>query len=132
MTEKMSRSLLNGVVTVSGAVTTPVFKSTAGKALLGSVPGVVLLASLDAVNRVLDAVEAAEKKTLDATGQAAGWVVSQGLGESAGEATKDVFATAGHAVGTAWNLFKIRKAFTPSSSLSSSLVKNAVKKRNTT
>ncbi|KAK4754995.1 hypothetical protein SAY87_008752 [Trapa incisa] len=31
------------------------------------------------------------------------------FGESAGEATEDVLATAGHCVGAAWNIFKIRK-----------------------
>jgi len=51
-------------------------------------------------------------------------------GESAGEATEDAFATAGHAVGTAWNLFKIRKAVTPSSSLPGNMVKSAVRNRN--
>lgn len=51
------------------------------------------------------------------------------FGESAGEATEDVFATAGHAIGTAWNVFKVRKAMTPSSSLPSAIVKNAVKTR---
>jgi hypothetical protein len=50
-------------------------------------------------------------------------------GESAGEATEDAFATAGHAVGTAWNLFKIRKAVTPSSSLPGNMVKSAVRNR---
>lgn len=35
------------------------------------------------------------------------------FGENAGEATEDVFATAGHAVGTAWNIFKIRQARLP-------------------
>ena len=50
-------------------------------------------------------------------------------GESAGEATEDAFATAGHAVGTAWNLFKIRKAVMPSSSLPGNMVKSAVRNR---
>jgi hypothetical protein len=51
------------------------------------------------------------------------------FGESAGEATGDAFATVGHTVGTAWNLFKIRKAVTPSKSLPGNMVKNAVKNR---
>lgn len=50
-------------------------------------------------------------------------------GESAGEATHDAFATAGHAVGTAWNVFKIRKAVTPSKSLPGNMVKTAVRNR---
>jgi hypothetical protein len=37
-------------------------------------------------------------------------------GEEAGEATEHVFATAGHAANTAWNVSKIRKAINPASS----------------
>lgn len=51
------------------------------------------------------------------------------FGERAGEVTEDVLATAGHAVGTAWNIFKIRKAMNPASSLRSTALKNAVKKK---
>ncbi|KAJ1396951.1 Serine/threonine-protein kinase, active site [Sesbania bispinosa] len=38
------------------------------------------------------------------------------FGEEAWEATEHVFATAGHAVNTAWNVSKIRKAINPVSS----------------
>jgi len=55
--------------------------------------------------------------------------VAYSFGESTGEATEDVFATAGHAIGTAWNVFKIRKALNPSSSVSSAIVKNAAKQK---
>ena len=51
MTEKMSRSLLNGVIIVTGTVGALIAKSKAGKAVLGSFPGSVLLASLDAVSK---------------------------------------------------------------------------------
>lgn len=129
MTEKMSKSLLNGVGIVSGAVVTPLVRSSAGKALLANVPGEVLLASLDAVNKVLDAAEAAEKQALSATSKATSRMVSNRFGESAGEATEDVFATAGHCAGTAWNIFKIRKAINPASSLRSAALKSAVKNK---
>ena len=49
------------------------------------------------------------------------------FGESAGEATEDVLATAGHCAGFAWNVFKIRKAINPASSASSGVLKNAAK-----
>ncbi|KAL5697754.1 hypothetical protein ACHQM5_028871 [Ranunculus cassubicifolius] len=129
MTEKMSKSVLNGVGFVSGAVVTPMIRSPTGKALLANMPGEVLLASLDAINKVLDAVEVAEKQALSATSKATSRMVSQRFGESAGEATEDVFATAGHCAGTAWNIFKIRKAINPASSLPSAMVKNAVKNK---
>jgi hypothetical protein len=38
-------------------------------------------------------------------------------------------ATAGHAIGTAWNLLKLRKAVTPSSGLTSSILKHAAKRK---
>ncbi|KAJ3678953.1 hypothetical protein LUZ61_021117 [Rhynchospora tenuis] len=129
MTEKMSASLLDVVVSVTGSIAAPLFQSKAGKSFLSMVPGEVLLATLDAINKVMDAVEVAEKRSISATSNAVSGAVSKRFGESAGEATEDVFATAGHAVGTAWNLLKIRKAVTPSSSMPSSMLKNAVRKK---
>lgn len=53
MTEKMSKAMLNGVGIVSGSVMGPVVRSQAGKKLLSMVPGEILLASLDAVSKLL-------------------------------------------------------------------------------
>ncbi|XP_065848573.1 senescence/dehydration-associated protein At4g35985, chloroplastic-like isoform X2 [Euphorbia lathyris] len=50
MTEKLSKTMLNGVGIASGSVMAPLVKSQAGKKFLSMVPGEVLLASLDAVN----------------------------------------------------------------------------------
>ncbi|CAH2049689.1 unnamed protein product [Thlaspi arvense] len=110
----MSKSMLDRVGIGSASVMAPAVRSQAGQAFLAMVPGEVLLASLDAVNRVLDAAEAAEKQALLATSAAATRMVSERYGESAGEATGDVLASAGHSANTAWNVFKIRKALTPS------------------
>lgn len=49
------------------------------------------------------------------------------FGENAGEATGHVLATAGHAANTAWNVFKIRKAINPASSVKTGVLKNAAK-----
>jgi len=130
MTEQMSQSLLDTVISVTGSVAAPLLRSKQGRAFLATVPGEVVLASLDAINKVMDAVEAAERRSLAATSNVVAGAVSRRYGESAGEATEDAFATAGHAVGTAWNLFKIRKAVTPSSSLPGNMVKSAVRNRN--
>ncbi|XP_062219998.1 senescence/dehydration-associated protein At4g35985, chloroplastic-like [Phragmites australis] len=130
MTEKMSQSLLDTVISVTGSMAAPLLRSKQRRAFVATVPGEVILASLDAINKVIDAVEAAEKRSLAATSSVVAGAVSRRYGESAGEATEDAFATAGHAVGTAWNLFKIRKAVTPSSSLPGNMVKSAVRKRN--
>ncbi|MED6194962.1 hypothetical protein PIB30_033575 [Stylosanthes scabra] len=128
MTESLSKSVLDGVGIMSGSVMAPVFKSQPGQAFLKMLPGEVLLASLDAVNKVFEAAEAAEKQTLSATSQAATRMVSNRYGEEAGEATEHVFATAGHAANTAWNVTKIRKAINPASSAAAKgALKNAAK-----
>ncbi|KAI9128947.1 hypothetical protein K1719_000430 [Acacia pycnantha] len=126
MTEKLSKSLLNGVGIVSGSVMGPVMRSKPGQAFFRMLPGEVLLASLDAVNKVLDAAEAAEKQTLTATSHTVTRSVTDRFGEDAGEATGHVLATAGHAANTAWNVFKIRKAINPAAS-KTGVLKNAAK-----
>ncbi|XP_009629458.1 senescence/dehydration-associated protein At4g35985, chloroplastic-like isoform X1 [Nicotiana tomentosiformis] len=125
MTEKMSKSMLNGVGIATGSVMGPMVRSQAGKKFLAMVPGEVLLASLDAINKILDAAEAAEKQTLSATSGAVTRIVTNRFGENAGEATEDALATAGHCAGTAWNVFKIRKALNPASSVSSGALNTA-------
>ncbi|KAL4034665.1 hypothetical protein IC575_003329 [Cucumis melo] len=130
MTEKLSKSMLDMVGVASGSMMGPVMKSQAGRAFFAMVPGQVLLASLDAVNKIMDAAEAAEKQALMATTQATTRMVSNKFGESAGEATGDVLATAGHCANTAWNVFKIRKAINPASSVSAGALNNAAKTRN--
>lgn len=125
MTERISKSMLNGIGIATGSVMKPMVKSQPGKAFLKMVPGEVLLASLDAVNKVLDAAEVAEKQALNATSRAATRMVSNRFGETAGEATGHVLATAGHCAGTAWNIFKIRKAINPASSVTRGVLNNA-------
>ncbi|KAF5945637.1 hypothetical protein HYC85_015865 [Camellia sinensis] len=98
MTEKMSKKMLDGVGIATGSVMAPVVRSQSGKAFLAMVPGEVLLASLDAVSK---------------------------FGESAGEATEDVLATAGHCACAVWNIFKIRKTINPASSVSSGALRTA-------
>ncbi|KAL0333845.1 UNVERIFIED_CONTAM: Senescence/dehydration-associated protein, chloroplastic [Sesamum angustifolium] len=127
MTEKMSKAMLDIVGVASGSVMAPVVRSQAGKTLLSMVPGEVLLASLDAVNKIIDAAEAAEKQAMTATSGAVTRMVTNRFGESAGEATEDALASAGHCAGTAWNVFKIRKAINPASSAASGALRNAAK-----
>ncbi|KAI5662754.1 hypothetical protein M9H77_22077 [Catharanthus roseus] len=124
MTEKMSKAMLDGVGIATGSVMAPVVRSQAGKKFLSMLPGQVLLASLDALNKIMDAAEAAEKQALSATSGAVTRMVSNRYGENAGEATEDALATAGHCFGTAWNVFKIRKAVNPASSVSTGVLKN--------
>ncbi|KAI3670655.1 hypothetical protein L1987_54012 [Smallanthus sonchifolius] len=77
----------------------------------------------------MDAAEAAQKQALSATSGAATRMVTERFGENAGEGTGDVLATAGHVAGTAWNVVKIRKAFTPASTVSNGVKRNAAKIR---
>lgn len=51
MTEKMSKSFLDGVVFATGSVGKPLVRSQAGKAFLTTAPGEVLLVSLDAIGK---------------------------------------------------------------------------------
>ncbi|XP_047947155.1 senescence/dehydration-associated protein At4g35985, chloroplastic-like isoform X2 [Salvia hispanica] len=128
MTQKLSKSVLNVVESGTGAVMTPIVESRPGKAFLNMMPGEVLLASLDALNKIIDAAEAAEKQTMVATSGAVTTAVTNRYGESAGEATGHALATAGHCVGTAWNVFKIRKAINPATTATSrGVLKNAAK-----
>ncbi|PWA64054.1 senescence/dehydration-associated protein-related protein [Artemisia annua] len=129
MTENMSKAMLNGVGIATGSVTGPVVRSQAGKTFFSMVPGEVLLASLDAVDTVMDAAEAAQKQAFSATSGAATRMVRERFGESAGEATGHVLATAGHVAGTASNVAKIGKAINPTASVSSCIRKNATKVR---
>ncbi|KAI3495820.1 hypothetical protein L1887_38166 [Cichorium endivia] len=124
MTESMSKALLNGVGMASGSIWGPAVRSRAGKTFFNSVPGEVVLASLDAINIVMDAAEAAQRQTLSATSDAATRAVSERFGEDAGVATGDALATAGHVAGTAWNVVKIRKAINPASTVKSGMRKN--------
>ncbi|GAB4839024.1 hypothetical protein Ancab_028552 [Ancistrocladus abbreviatus] len=129
MTQKVSKVMLDGVGVATGSVMGPLVRSKAGQAFFNMMPGEVLLASLDAVDKVMNAAEAAENQALSATSGAAVRMVSNRFGENAGEATDDVLATAGHAAGTAWNIFKIRKAINPASSVSSGILKTVTKTR---
>ncbi|KAG6424061.1 hypothetical protein SASPL_114473 [Salvia splendens] len=119
MTHILSKSVLNVVETGTGAVMTPIVESRPGKAFLNMMPGEVLLASLDALNKIIDAAEAAEKQTMVATTGAVKTAVTNRYAESAGETTEHALATAGHCVGTAWNVFKIRKAINPATAATS-------------
>jgi hypothetical protein len=48
MTEKMRQSLLDTVIAVTGSMGAPLLRSKQGRAFLATVPGEVILASLDA------------------------------------------------------------------------------------
>ncbi|KAF2306260.1 hypothetical protein GH714_016082 [Hevea brasiliensis] len=127
-TEKVTKGVLSGVVKVSGIFTSKVANSKVGKKFFGLLPGEIVLASLDGFSKVCDAVEVAGRNVMSTSSTVTTELVNHRYGEQAAEATNESLDAAGHAIGTAWAAFKIRKAHNPKSALkSSSLAKSAVK-----
>ncbi|EEF32734.1 protein EARLY-RESPONSIVE TO DEHYDRATION 7, chloroplastic [Ricinus communis] len=128
MTEKVANGVLSGVLKVSGFFTSSIANSKVGKKFFGLLPGEIILASLDGFNKVCDAVEVAGRNVMSTSSTVTTELVNHRYGEQAAEATNEGLGAAGHAFGTAWAAFKIRKALNPKSSLkSSSLAKSAAK-----
>ncbi|WOL07299.1 hypothetical protein Cni_G16039 [Canna indica] len=128
MSEKVANGILSGVVKVSGFFTSSVANSKVGKKIFGLLPGEVLLASLDGFGKICDAVEVAGKNVLQTSSTVTTGVVSHKYGDQAAEFTNEGLDAAGHALGTAWAVFKIRKAFNPKSSIKpTTLAKSAAK-----
>ncbi|KAL0383944.1 UNVERIFIED_CONTAM: protein EARLY-RESPONSIVE TO DEHYDRATION 7, chloroplastic [Sesamum radiatum] len=117
MSEQVATGILSGVVKVSGFFTSSVANSKVGQKFFSLLPGEIVLASLDGFNKVCDAVEVAGKNVMSTTSVVTTGLVSQRYGEQAGEVTHDGLGAAGHAIGTAWTVFKIRKALNPKSVL---------------
>ncbi|WCJ32649.1 Senescence/dehydration-associated protein-related [Euphorbia peplus] len=128
MTERVANGVLSGVLKVSGFFTSTVANSKVGKKFFGLLPGEIILASLDGFNKLCDAVEVSGRNVMSTSSTVTSEVVNHRYGEQAAEATNEGLNAAGHAFGTAWAVFKIRKALNPKSSLkASSLAKSAAK-----
>ncbi|CAI0557732.1 unnamed protein product [Linum tenue] len=126
--EKVALGILSGVVKVSGFFTSPIVNSKAGKKFFSLLPGEIVLASLDGFNKICDAVEVAGKNVMSTSSTVTTGLVSHKYGDQAASATSEGFDTAGHAIGTAWAVFKIRKALNPKSAFkATSLAKAAAK-----
>ncbi|XP_057494964.1 protein EARLY-RESPONSIVE TO DEHYDRATION 7, chloroplastic-like [Actinidia eriantha] len=115
MSEKVATGILSGVVKVSGFFTSSIVNSTVGKKFFSLLPGEIVLASLDGFNKVCDAVEVAGRNVMSTTSVVTTGLVSQRYGEQASKVTHEGLGAAGHAIGTAWAVFKIRKALNPKS-----------------
>ncbi|XP_057784053.1 protein EARLY-RESPONSIVE TO DEHYDRATION 7, chloroplastic-like [Salvia miltiorrhiza] len=128
MTQKVATGVLSGVVKVSGYLTGSVANSKMGKKFFNLLPGEVVLASLDGFSKICDAAEVAGKNVMSTSSTVTTGLVSHRYGDEAAKATSEGLDAAGHAVGAAWAVFKIRQAFNPKSVLKpSSLAKSAVK-----
>jgi len=64
-------------------------------------------------DKVCDAVEVAGKKVMSTSSEATTELMKEKYGEEAGKATNQGLEAAGHALGTAWAVFKLRKALNP-------------------
>ncbi|KAL5561185.1 hypothetical protein UlMin_030932 [Ulmus minor] len=109
MSEKVATEILSGVVKVSGFFTSSIVKSKVGKKFFSFLPAEVVLASLDGFDKVCDAVEVAGRNVLSTTSVVTAGLVSHRYGEQAGQLTNEGLDAVGHAIGTAWAVFKIRE-----------------------
>ncbi|KAL0740872.1 hypothetical protein Bca4012_082385 [Brassica carinata] len=75
----------------------------------------MVLATLDGFNKVFDAVEVAGRNVMKTTSTVTTEIVDHKYGAKTAEATNAGLGAAGHALGTAWTVFKIRQALNPKS-----------------
>ncbi|XP_027355657.1 protein EARLY-RESPONSIVE TO DEHYDRATION 7, chloroplastic-like [Abrus precatorius] len=115
MSEKVATGVLSGVVKVSGFFTSSVVNSKAGKKFFSLLPGEIVLATMDGFNKVCDAAEVAGRNVMSTSSVVTTGLVSHKYGEQAAQVTNEGLDAAGHAIGTAWAVFKLRKALNPKS-----------------
>ncbi|CAN6181542.1 unnamed protein product [Urochloa humidicola] len=128
MSEKVATGILSGVVKVTGYFTSSFANSKAGKKLFNLLPGEIVLASLDGFGKICDAVEVSGKNVLSTSSTVTTGLVSHKYGDNAAAATNEGLDAAGHAIGTAWAVFKIRQALNPKSILKpTTLAKSTIK-----
>ncbi|CAF1706564.1 hypothetical protein HID58_054681 [Brassica napus] len=128
MTENVANGILSGVIKVSGFFTSSVANTKVGRKFFSLLPGEIVLATLDGFNKVCDAFEVAGRNVMSTSSTVATELVDHRHGGKAAEATNEGLEAVGHAFGTAWAAFKIRKAINPKSVLKpSTLAKSAIK-----
>ncbi|GAB4838510.1 hypothetical protein Ancab_028056 [Ancistrocladus abbreviatus] len=131
MCEEVATGILSGVVRVTGYFTSSIVNSKVGRKFFSLLPGEIILASLDGFNKIFDAVEVAGKNVMSTTAVVTTELVSERYGEQAGKATNVGLDAAGHAIGTGWAIFKIRKAINPKSVIKPSALAKAAVEANT-
>ncbi|CAN6320745.1 unnamed protein product [Urochloa humidicola] len=122
MSNKVANSVLSGVLKVTGFVTSTVINSKPAQKFFKLMPGEVILASLDGFGKIWDAVEVSGKNVMQTSSVVTTSVVTHRYGEQAGEATHDYLHATGNALGTAWAVFKIRKALDPKGNMKKSSI----------
>lgn len=132
MSENVATGLLSGVVKVSGFFTSTIVNSKVGNKFFNLLPGEIVLASLDGFNKVFDAVEVAGRNVMSTTSVVTTGLVTDRYGDDAGKVTNVGLDAAGHAIGTAWAVFKIRKALNPKSVIKPTTLAKAAAQANST
>ncbi|KAJ0077370.1 hypothetical protein Patl1_36043 [Pistacia atlantica] len=130
MSKKATTGILLGVVKVTGFLTNSIANSKAGKKFFSILPGEVVLASLDGFEKVINAVEASGKNVMSTTSVVTTGLVSERYGEEAAKATNEGLHAAGDVIGSAWTIFKIKKAVNPVTMLKPTILAKATGKAN--
>uniref|UniRef100_A0A803LGF0 Senescence domain-containing protein n=1 Tax=Chenopodium quinoa TaxID=63459 RepID=A0A803LGF0_CHEQI len=123
--EDVATAILSGVIKVSETITGSVVNSRVGKTFFNMIPGEIILASLDGFQKICDAVEVSGKNVMSTSSQVTTDLVTERYGEEAANATHEGLDAAGHALGTAWTVFKLRKALNPKGALKPSTLAKA-------
>ncbi|KAI3767861.1 hypothetical protein L2E82_18290 [Cichorium intybus] len=113
MTETVVGGILTGVVKITGFFTSSVANSKLGKKFFKFVPGEIALATLDGFGKICDAFEVSGKNVMSTSSTVTTELVNHKYGQEAAKATNEGLGAAGHAVGAAWTVFKIRTAMNP-------------------
>ncbi|KAI3669440.1 hypothetical protein L6452_40675 [Arctium lappa] len=130
MTEKVAGGILSGVLKVTGYFTSSIVNTKAGKKFFSLMPGEMALATLDGFSKICDAFEVSGKNVMSTSSIVTTELVSHKYGKETAKATNEGLDAAGHALGAAWAVFKLRQAMNPKSVvkpsvLSTVAIKNA-------
>jgi spartin len=112
-TETVARKVLSGVLRTVGFLSGSVINSVIGKKVFQLMPGEVLLASLDAFGKLFDVLERAGTDIMGTASLVTQRIIAHRFGYTAGQATQEILATAGHVFATVWTIIKLRKAINP-------------------
>ncbi|KAI7756552.1 hypothetical protein M8C21_029005, partial [Ambrosia artemisiifolia] len=110
MTEKVAGGVLSGVLKITGYFSTSVANSKLGKKFFKHVHGETALATLDGFSKVCDAFEVSGRHVMSTSSTVTTELVTHKYGEETAKATNEALHAGGHAIGTAWTVFKIRTA----------------------
>ncbi|CAA7035728.1 unnamed protein product [Microthlaspi erraticum] len=127
-TEEVAIAVLSGLIEVSGFFSSLVANTTAGKILFRLLPGEMVLATMDGINKVGDAVEISGRNVMKTSSTVTTEIVDHKYGAKSAEATNEGLGAAGHAVGTAWTVAKVTQVASATGALKpSALPKTAIK-----